>query len=284
MMNQQPLIKNGLLRVLLFVITFVLLTGIVQIAAGKIIPASPAKAAGSVLNDQYVLISLLLSVVCAFATVYFFRTVVDKQSFASLGFRFRDNVSHAGAGLFTGLLLLGVGTLALVAGNYLQWSGISFNASDLFLCLGLMVLVAFGEEIVFRGYILSNLLPSMNKWAALAISALLFTLFHLGNPGITPVAIANIFIAGVLLGINYIYTRNLWFGICFHVSWNFYEGAVLGYKVSGLNLPTLLQQDLSGNPLFTGGRFGFEGSVLFSVLAVITAVLLAWVYEKKLEP
>ena len=30
-------------------------------------------------------------------------------------------------------------------------------------------------------------------------------------------------IAGLFLGINYIYTRNLWFSIFFHFSWNFFQ-------------------------------------------------------------
>lgn len=115
-----------------------------------------------------------------------------------------------------------------------------------------MALVAFAEELVFRGYILNNLLQSMNKWTALIISSLLFTLFHLSNPDISLLALLNIFLSGLMLGINYIFTKNLWFAILLHFSWNFYEGPILGYKVSGLTLESLLQQELTGNPILTG--------------------------------
>ena len=121
----------------------------------------------------------------------------------------------------------------------------------------------------------------MNKWVALLISALIFALFHYSNPGVNALASVNVFIAGLMLGVNYIYSRNLWFGIFLHFSWNFYQGPVLGYKVSGKSFYSLLQQDLSGNPIVTGGAFGIEGSVLAGILCMITFTALALIYRKK---
>ncbi len=112
--------------------------------------------------------------------------------------------------------------------------------------------------MVFRGYILNNLMESMNKWAALGVSAGLFTMAHGSNPGISFIAVINLALAGLLLGVNYIYTRNIWFGICFHFSWNFLQGPVLGYQVSGLPLQSVLQPSLQGPWWLTGGSFGIE--------------------------
>jgi len=85
----------------------------------------------------------------------------------------------------------------------------------------------------------------------------------------------------MLLGINYIFTKNLWYGIFFHVAWNFYQGSILGYKVSGVPLKSLFEQELNGNYLLTGGSFGFEGSVITSVLYLLAFLLLAWVYRRR---
>ena len=87
-----------------------------------------------------------------------------------------------------------------------------------------------------------------------------------------------------LLGINYIYTKNLWFGILLHFSWNFFQGPLLGFEVSGLPLQSLLQHDIQGSELLTGGKFGFEGSLVATVLLTMAIVILAWVYEKKYAP
>jgi membrane protease YdiL (CAAX protease family) len=148
-------------------------------------------------------------------------------------------------------------------------------------------MIALAEEIVFRGYILKNLMRSVNKWMALGISAILFAMAHWGNPGMTPVAAVNLLLGGLLLGINYIYTRNLWFAISFHFSWNFFQGPVLGYEVSGLPLHNVLQPDLKGPWWITGGSFGFEGSFITTCLFIAALLLLYTVYEarsRKSEP
>src|SRR5258708_25291372 len=145
-----------------------------------------------------------------------------------------------------------------------------------------MALIAFSEELVFRGYILGNLLDSVgNKWVALVLSSVLFAAFHFTNPGIHTLAFVNLLLAGLLLGINYIYTRNLWFSFLFHLSWNFFQGPILGFRVSGLNLPTLLVAEPKGDLFITGGEFGLEGSILNTTVSVIALCVLALVFEKK---
>jgi membrane protease YdiL (CAAX protease family) len=166
--------------------------------------------------------------------------------------------------------------------GHLQWVDITPDPTTLFISLGMVVLIAFSEELVFRGYVLSNLLESFsNKWIALLLSALCFAIFHFSGPGINALAFANLFLAGVLLGINYIYTRNLWFSMSLHLSWNFFQGPLLGSHVSGLSLPTLLQTEMKGDWLITGGEFGLEGSVLNTALSLIAILILAMAFERK---
>lgn len=285
MTNEKLLIKHGWLRVLLFTICF-LATAILAniVAESLLIKLGNDKSAVKVLQsgvDFRLWVQLCFSFLTSWLTVFCFRKFLDKQTVVSLGLATRGNLVNGAVGLFTAIIILGVGTLALVALKNLQWTDIHFNAVQFSTGLVLMLVVSFSEELVFRGYILNNLMASTNKWLALAISAVLFAVLHLNNPGITVMAALNIFIAGLLLGINYIYTRNLWFGILFHFMWNFYQGPVLGYKVSGVELESVLEQQVVGHPLITGGPFGFEGSVLNLVLSMIAILLLASVYKKR---
>lgn len=66
-----------------------------------------------------------------------------------------------------------------------------------------------------------------------------------------------------------------------HFAWNFFQGPVLGFKVSGLALQSIFEQQLKGPDLITGGQFGVEGSVIQSVVLLLTFASLAWIYEKK---
>jgi membrane protease YdiL (CAAX protease family) len=283
-LHKKPLIPFGWLRALLFLVlcmVAIVLTGTVL----KLLQLSTNSQAAKTVTTQgpdYLLIisSALISVIM----VWLFRKLVDRRSFESLGFSMDKNGMHAGTGFFLGIFLVCAGTCLLYFSKNLQWTGINFNGTDLFISFGLMLIVAFYEELMLRGYILNNLMESVRKWPALIISALVFALLHAANPDFSAVGAINILLAGLLLGINYIYTKNLWFGILLHFSWNFFQGPLLGFEVSGLQLQSLLQHDIQGSELLTGGKFGFEGSLVATVLLTMVIVILAWVYEKKYAP
>ena len=97
----------------------------------------------------------------------------------------------------------------------MKWVDIILDPRALFMSFGTIVLIAIYEELIFRGYILVNLLESFPRWIALLISAVLFMIFHWSSLGFFPMV--NTLVMGLILGINVIYTRNLWFPICFHV-------------------------------------------------------------------
>ena len=127
--------------------------------------------------------------------------------------------------------------------------------------------------------ILSNLLDSMNKFTALIISSIIFALMHMSNPNVSVLSIINIFLAGMLLGIYYIHRKNLWFSISVHLMWNFVQGPILGFEVSGLKIEGILQQELVGHNLFTGGEFGFEGSLLCTILSIAGIIFIHIKYK-----
>jgi len=279
-----PLIKQGWMRAVLLLLAFIgcsLLAGLLASYA-VIAPAfsTLSKAPQSDLVLQVVILSLFISALLNCLLTVIFRRYIDRQPVMSLGFRWQPFQPHAITGFCLGIALLGAGTLVLFATKNLDWTDVHFRFRDFFMGLALMVLIAFSEEMVFRGYILNNLMESMNKWAALGVSAVLFTIAHGANPGISSVAIVNLLLAGLLLGINFIYTRNIWFAIFFHLSWNFMQGPVLGYEVSGLPLQGILQPDLHGPWWLTGGVFGLEGSFIITVLLAAALLLLYTIYEK----
>ncbi|WP_207513259.1 CPBP family intramembrane glutamic endopeptidase [Longitalea luteola] len=279
-----PVIRQGWLRALLLLFAFMVCSLVAGVLASFIIivPAATdgAQTPREDLMLQIVVLSLFITAALSIALTVIFRRYIDKKPPESLGFAWHPHKADALTGFSLGITLLGVATLVLVATNNLEWTAVHLDAGDLLVGFFMMALIAVMEEMVFRGYILNNLMESMNKWAALAVSAALFTLAHGSNPGITSVAAANLLLAGLLLGMNFIYTRNLWFAICFHFSWNFFQGPVLGYEVSGLPLQGLLQPALQGPWWLTGGVFGLEGSFIATVLFVLALLLFYTVYEK----
>jgi len=288
--KKNPVLKPGWLRVLVFCASFCVLTLLIAVPAVIAVTgvavddlkAQPISVLSGLLTGNYLWLMVLLEFVIAVVSVVIFRLFIDRRSLGSLGWDFEAFPGEATTGLFMGPALLGIAALLMMASGHLQWVDISFDPSLLFVSFGLMALIAFSEEMVFRGYILGNLLDSLaNKWVALLISGILFAAFHFTNPGIHTLAFVNLFLAGLLLGINYIYTRNLWFSFLFHLSWNFVQGPILGFRVSGLSLPSLLVAEPKGDLFITGGDFGLEGSILNTTVSVIALLALALYFERK---
>lgn len=279
-MSRPSVIENPWIRVLLFVICLVIFNVGISFLSGYIPLGATVGEEGETPGLRSVLLALV-SVVAGLATLFLFRKKIDRKSIVSLGLNTKGHGVFAATGFFAALFLLGCATMLLFAMGYLEFTDVEFDGSSLYVGLGLMVIIAVTEELVFRGYILTTLLPVTNKWLALLASALLFALVHMGNPGANLIPIANVFLAGVLLGVNYVYTKNLWFGILLHLAWNFFQGPVLGFRVSGLGLKSLLQQKLQGPISVSGGEFGLEGSLIASVVLLAGAVALGWIYERK---
>lgn len=276
-MQSSATVKQGWLRVIIFLIAYLLLIffsnnllNVITIALFKNTDSINLLYTGICVNF---LISLIV--------VYFFRKTIDRKTFKSLGLEWKGFSKERVGGFFTGILLTTVIATVLWLMQLLQWFITDVDAEGLLLVFALLILVAFFEELVFRGYILSNLMDSLPKETALFVSAILFAVFHSLNPDFNIIAFINIFIAGLLLGINYIYTKNIWFAVFFHFSWNFFQGPVLGFQVSGIELPTLLQQNNKGSILLTGGKFGLEASWLVTIAMSITVMIFYFIFQKK---
>jgi uncharacterized protein len=266
----KAIINRGWLRALIFCIVYVL----VFILGGVLYSMLLRQVQLSDRTSFF--LGFVISFCFSMLAVYVFRRAMDGSTVKSLGFEFKNHERNAAIGLLLGIAMLGIESLVLHFTGHLQWTDVNFQPVDILYGLAIMILVAISEEAVFRGYILHNLMQSMNRWIALAISSLLFALFHAGNPNITLLALLNIFLSGFLIGLFYVHNRNLWFAIAFHFSWNFFLGPVLGYEVSGLPLNSLLEQSIDGPQWLTGGEFGLEGSVLDGIFSVVAFFLLSY--------
>jgi membrane protease YdiL (CAAX protease family) len=206
---------------------------------------------------------------------YALRRWVDKRSFRSLGF---------GIDRATGrelLLGLGVGATQITLIVALAWAGgwlsIGLRGSatlsqDLVqgaMALLLFVLVALGEELMFRGYLQVNGREALGAPLALLLVSVGFGLFHLLNPNFRWLALLNIILAGLALGYGRYVTGELWLPMAYHFSWNFFQGSIFGLPVSGVRYGGLLSATDLRMPLLTGGSFGPEGGLLATAFLLL---------------
>ena len=204
---------------------------------------------------------------------------VDKEPFINLGFSLKGKVNDIILGMTLGLLLMAVGYTILILLGEIKFIGFNYDLKNIILLFLLFIAVSIAEETYVRGYVLKNLLQSFNPIISLIISSAIFSLLHFFNPNVNYIALTELFIAGILLGISYVYTKNLWFPIALHLSWNFFQ-VMFGFNVSGMDTYSLIQFEIIENNNINGGDFGFEGSYL-SILFSLIMMYFLWKYYKK---
>ena len=133
----------------------------------------------------------------------------------------------------------------------------------------------FTEELLFRGILFRWIEEFAGSWAALLLTSALFGLGHIFNPNASLFSSFAIAMeAGVMLGGAYMLTRNIWVPIGLHAAWNFTQGEIWDVPVSGLDQNGLVQAQLSGPELLSGGAFGLEASLFALILCTAAGVWL----------
>lgn len=278
MENISPKIKRGWLRALLFLITAIITSNLfagiglvaIMLSAGYDISImTNQELLTTELNKIGLILPLkLFELLGLMLPLWLFMRFINRKPIKSLGLTFKGYKKDFKLGLAIGVGLIATGFIILSILGHLTVSHLSFPLLDLILYFLLFTVVAFHEEIFVRGYLLNNLMASMNKYAALSITSLFFMSLHLLNSNISVLSVINLFLAGIVLGIYYIHKPNLWLPIGMHLTWNYFQGPVFGFEVSGLNTIGIFNQNLSGHDIITGGEFGFEGSIIATILII----------------
>lgn len=190
----------------------------------------------------------------------------------------KDAARETGIGLGYGLGLFTL--IVLVAAMFGVYRIEGYGGTDgLFAALIASTLFpAVSEEIFFRGIVFRWVERFGGTWAGLIVSSALFGAAHMFNPAATWISTTFIAVeAGILLGGIYMLTRNLWAAIGLHAAWNFAQGGIFGVPVSGLPEEGLINSQLAGPEILSGGPFGLEASIIALVIA--TAAGLWFVFR-----
>lgn len=147
----------------------------------------------------------------------------------------------------------------------------------------LFLIVGFFEESALRGYLQYTLARGIGFWTAALLLSLVFALWHMGNNGESALGLLEAGLSGLYFCLTLWYTKSLWWAVGFHAGWDWAQSYFYGTADSGLVIQGhLLSSHPAGNPLWSGGTAGPEGSMLITPLVVVMAMAM-WLWWGKIQ-
>lgn len=277
---------NPFAKVFVFLILFLITLGLTEVISMLVMGVSLDQMTGPdfEMSLSENVVTQALSVIAMIVLVSLFFKIEDNYNYLKTSLSIKGQKNQIIKSAYVTIGMIGTGFLLIWGLGWIEVSTSPISIADFLLVALLFISVSIVEEVVVRGYILHTLMTGMNKYGALFVSSTIFSLMHLANPNSTLLGFINLWLAGLFLGIVYVHTKNLWFALTAHFTWNFMQSPVLGFNVSGNELPTLLKIQYLNHDMWTGGEFGFEGSMICTILSVLAIILLDIHYRRKTKP
>jgi membrane protease YdiL (CAAX protease family) len=233
------------------------------------------------LNSPLLLLGPLVGVTLA---TWIARRWLDRESFVSLGFTYDERaIKDLAFGILMPAALFLLIFLFEWTVGWLQIEGTAFSVDQsrgaLSQLLGATItflIVGYQEELLSRGYHLQNLIEGTNLPIGLFISSGIFALLHAANPGASILSTLGILFAGYFLAFGWLRTGQLWLPIGVHIGWNFFQGTIFGFRVSGTTGFNLIRHTVDGPTLITGGAFGPEAGLTGFAAMALGAYAIWW--------
>lgn len=232
-------------------------------------------------TQQAFIFDKLLFVAATTLSIFLARRYLDRRSFDSIGLEVNAWMvwDLLFGFLLAGLLMAGIYTVEYQAG-WLKFIGYRWQQDTMGNVVsetlaGLLVLglcPSWQEELTYRGYGLQNLKEGLNLALAIVLTSIFFAARHIGNPNANALSTIIIFLAGLWLVFAWLVTQQLWLPLGIHAGWNFFEGIVFGFPVSGFTTFRWIDHTITGPTWITGGAFGPEAGVV-SIVAIMIGAL-----------
>ncbi len=230
--------------------------------------------------------------------------ILEHRRFAVFGLGGEHPVNRCFIGAFWGILAISLLIFLLHSLHLLVFdSRLDHGGGILYwglLQLFAFLLVGLTEEYTMRGYLqftltrglvsIGNLFSprharTIGFWIAAVITSALFFLAHTHNHGEDHQGLLMVFVAGMVFVIALWRTGSLWWGIGFHMAWDWGQSFLYGVPDSGgLMQGRLFATHAVGKPLLSGGSVGPEGSIFCMPVLLLPIVVLFFTRRSQQPP
>jgi len=207
----------------------------------------------------------------------------EKRKLTTIGLTKQNILPQFGVGALLGIAMISIPIAILLLFNGGITINPAINNNLLILYFLGFIIQGAAEEFLIRGYFFTSLYKSSNIFWAVTISSLFFALLHLLGPVMGVLPFINIFLFGVFACFIFLRTKNIWAIAALHAMWNFFQGNLYGFQVSGQIYREYMFYIKSSLPkILTGGDFGIEGGLLATAVIIIATVITIFCGKNKL--
>lgn len=231
--------------------------------------------------------------ILGFAPIYFlvwlWLWLFESRPFWTVGLERGQVAWKYGRGLLVGLLMfsISVGIFAVFGFTEIESIGLRVNGAAV---LGGALLVLLGwvvqgaaEEVLARGFLFPVIGTRWGTVTGIVASSSVFALLHLLNPNLSSIAMLNLFLFGAFTALYALYEGGLWGVFAIHSIWNWAQGNLYGFEVSGQEVGSAIVFDLmeTGPDWLTGGPFGPEGGLAVTLVLIVSSALVFVAHRRR---
>ncbi|KRE69409.1 CPBP family intramembrane glutamic endopeptidase [Paenibacillus sp. Soil750] len=277
-------------KVLLTLIFIIVITVILSIAAAvfavRLNPDLIVSMEAVTRNPFFIKASLWAQIVGFISGVCLGFYLFERKKGWKLGLHTVQFGRRFGEGFLWGAVLITLSSLVIWLFGGIHFVQVEWSLSKGYAIGGSFLLfigVAINEELFARGYLQGLVKNRFGPIIAVGVSTIVFALLHSFNPGMwtTALPFINILLAGLLMGLCRELTGSLWMPIGLHLAWNFMQGCIFGFDVSGIPMSSLITTETKGAIVVSGGAFGAEGSLITSFILVLGIIMIYNYYQTR---
>lgn len=224
-------------------------------------------------QPEWLMIYTLFAEILLIALYAGYCRLIEKRSFATMGFTKDHMFSQYVKGLLWAVVLFGGAYLLCAGAGAVHFEGVSAGMIPGYIVLyfvGYMI-QGMAEEVICRGYLLVSLSRNHSVCYSVIISSGVFMAMHMSNDHVTLLSFINIFLCGLLFGLIFVERGNIWMVAALHAGWNFLQNNLFGMPVSGMaqGNSVFTTTFVDGRSLINGGAFGIEGGIAVTVVLAL---------------
>lgn len=224
-------------------------------------------------QPEWLMIYTLFAEILLIALYAGYCRLIEKRSFATMGFTKDHMFSQYVKGLLWAVVLFGGAYLLCAGAGAVHFEGVSAGMIPGYIVLyfvGYMI-QGMAEEVICRGYLLVSLSRNHSVYYSVIISSGVFMAMHMSNDHVTLLSFINIFLCGLLFGLIFVERGNIWMVAALHAGWNFLQNNLFGMPVSGMaqGNSVFTTTFVDGRSLINGGAFGIEGGIAVTVVLAL---------------